>query len=156
MISRSVFRAFCLVAALLAAPLAHGSAQAASPAKAAAHKETPLQRIQRSVARINAEAKSPEGETVVVRRLSGQLRVSEEQLRAERDAWGVGYGEVAMVHAFAGASRTGKTPAEVAAMRQSGMDWKDIANALGVKVDTIAARMRRHVRGPVPAPAVAR
>jgi hypothetical protein len=152
MIPRPRFHALLLAAALLA-PFPTAAHAGAAP-KPTAPKETPLQRIQRSVARINAEARTPEGEAAVLRRLSAQLRVSEDQLRTERDAWAIGYGEVAMVHAFAGASRTGKSPADVAAMRHSGMEWQAIAKELGVKVDAVATRMRRHARGlAAPAPA---
>lgn len=128
---------------LLAFVLAAPAAQAASAKKSMA--ETSLQRIQRMVARIDAEAKTPEGESAVVKRLSAQLRVDEESLRAKHDTWGLGYGEIAMAYGFAGASRTGKTPDDVVAMRSSGTPWIDIAKELRVKVDTVAKRMRRHV-----------
>lgn len=117
----------------------------AAKAKSASRAETSLKRIQRTVAIIDAQARTPEGEDAVVKRLSAQLRVSEETLRAKRDTWGLGYGEIAMAYGFAGASRTGKTPDDVVAMRSSGTDWSDIARDLGVKVDTVAKRMRRHV-----------
>ena len=107
--------------------------------------ETALHRIQRTVARIDAEAKTPEGEERVVARLSAQLGVSADSLEAEHAAWGLGYGEIAMAYGFARASRTGKTPADVVAMRTGGMTWLDIAKGLGVKVDTVANRMKRHV-----------
>ena len=120
-------------------------AHAAAKGKSQSRAETSLKRIQRTVAIIDAEARTPEGEDAVVKRLSAQLRVSEETLRAKRDTWGLGYGEIAMAYGFAGASRTGKTPDDVVAMRSSGTDWSDIAKDLGVKVDTVAKRMRRHV-----------
>ena len=59
-------------------------------------KETALDRIQRSVLRINQEASTPEGEERVVARLSSQLRVSPDSLRAEHANWSLGYGELAM------------------------------------------------------------
>src|SRR5688572_24154533 len=97
-------------------------------------KETALQRIQKSVARINAEASTPEGEEAVVNRLSKQLAVSPDTLRAQQQMWGLGYGEVAMVHSFSRASRTKATPADVVEMRRSGMEWDAIGKELGVKV----------------------
>jgi DNA-binding NarL/FixJ family response regulator len=137
--------------ALLAIALAGGLATptlAASSNKNAA--ETSLKRIQRMVARIDEEAKTPEGEEAVVKRLSAQLALSEESLRAKHDTWGLGYGEIAMAYGFASASRTGKTPDDVVAMRSSGTSWTDIAKELGIKVDTVAKRMRRHMRPPSP------
>ncbi len=107
-------------------------------------KETPLQRIQRNVARINAEAATPEGEEQVVQRLSSQLRVDSELLRQQKKDWGIGYGEVAMVYGFARGGRPQVVPERVVEMRRSGMDWKAIAKELGVKVDAVATRMKRH------------
>jgi len=106
---------------------------------------TALNRIQRMVARLDQEAQTPEGEAAVVKRLSAQLGTSEDTLRQQHDAWGLGYGEVAMAYGFSKASRTGKTPDDVVEMRTQGMDWNDIAKNLGVKVDRVAARMKRHV-----------
>ncbi len=129
------------VLALLIVPVAVPAPAAAKPNTA----ETSLKRIQRTVAMIDAEAKTPEGEDAVVKRLSAQLHVPEETLRAKHDTWGLGYGEIAMAYGFASASRTGKTVDDVVAMRSAGTDWKDIARTLGVRVDAIAKKMRRHV-----------
>jgi hypothetical protein len=107
--------------------------------------ETALHRIQRMVAMIDAQAKTPEGEAQVVSRLSTQLGVSADSLQAEHDTWHLGYGEIAMAYGFARASRTGKTVEDVVDMRAAGTDWLEIAKALGVKVDTIANRMKRHL-----------
>jgi len=138
-----------LLRSLLLISLATAVAAAVSPAASVAATktapETALHRIQRTVARIDAEAKTPEGESRVVARLSAQLGVSQDSLQAEHDAWGLGYGEIAMAYGFARASRTGSGVADVVAMRSAGTGWLDIAKALGVKVDTVANRMKRHV-----------
>ncbi len=134
-----------LLRSLLLISLGCAVVAASSPKATKTSAETALQRIQRTVARIDAEAKTPEGETRVVSRLSAQLGVSRDSLQAEHDAWGLGYGEVAMAYGFARASRNGSTPADVVAMRSAGTGWLDIAKALGVKVDTVASRMKRHV-----------
>lgn len=107
--------------------------------------ETALHRIQRTVAMIDAQAKTPEGEAQVVARLSAQLGVSADSLQAEHDTWHLGYGEIAMAYGFARASRTGKTVEDVVDLRSAGTDWLDIAKELGVKVDTVANRMKRHL-----------
>ncbi len=120
-------------------------AAAATPAPVKSTPESALHRIQRTVARIDAEAKTPEGEARVVARLSSQLGVSADSLTAEHDTWGLGYGEIAMAYGFARASRTGKTVEDVVGMRSAGIDWLNIAKQLGVKVDTVANRMKRHV-----------
>jgi len=133
----------CAHAALASAP-GVSATFAASPA-ATKTPETALHRIQRTVARIDAEAKTPEGEAAVLKRLSVQLAASEDSLKQQHDAWGLGYGELAMAYGFARASRTGKTPADVVEMRTAGAGWLDIAKKLGVRVDTVASRMKRHV-----------
>jgi hypothetical protein len=115
-------------------------------------KETALQRIQKMVAKINAEAATPEGEEAVVNRLSKQLAVPPENLRAEQQKWGIGYGEVAMVYGFARASKTKATPDQVVEMRHSGMEWDAIGKELGVKVDTVASKMKKNVNSKPPAP----
>jgi len=146
---RSLFL-ISLGCAAVAATVAAASPASASPASASTAStktapETALHRIQRTVARIDAEAKTPEGESRVVERLSTQLGVSQDSLKAQHDAWGLGYGEIAMAYGFARASRNGRTPADVVAMRSTGTGWLDIAKALGVKVDAVANRMKRHV-----------
>lgn len=107
-------------------------------------KETALQRIQRSVARINQEAATPEGEALVVDRLSNQLRIGADILRSQHEAWAIGYGEIAMVYGFARAARKQPTtPESVVTARRMGKDWDVIAKDLGVKIDTVASRLKR-------------
>ena len=116
----------------------------AAPNHATNTKETALQRIQRSVARINQEAATPEGETMVVERLSSQLRVTPETLRSQHEAWAIGYGEIAMVYGFARAAKKQPTaPDSVVEQRRMGKDWEVIAKELGVKIDTVASRIKR-------------
>jgi hypothetical protein len=129
-----------------ASPASANAAAANASASAKSTRETALGRIQRTVAKIDAEATTPEGEAAVVKRLSGQLAVSEDSLKTQHDSWGLGYGEIAMAYGFARASRTGKTPGDVVAMRSAGSGWLDIAKELRVKVDTVARRMQRHTR----------
>src|SRR5688572_3748626 len=135
------------------AGIAADSKPAQAQSQSVTTKETALQRIQKSVARINAEASTPEGEEAVVNRLSKQLAVSPDTLRWQQQTWGLGYGEVAMVHSFSRASRTKATPADVVEMRRSGMEWDAIGKELGVKVDNVASRMKKSVNPKPPAPA---
>lgn len=109
-------------------------------------KETSLQRIQRSVARIDREASTPEGEALVVKRLAAQLGMPEDSLRARHDTWALGYGEIAMVYGFARASRrqSATLPDQIVEMRREGQDWKAIAKQLGVSIDAVASRVRRN------------
>jgi hypothetical protein len=117
-------------------------------------KETALQRIQRSVARIDKEASTPEGEARVVARLSAQLATPEDTLRARREGWALSWGEVAMVYGFARSAKkqSATLPDEIVEMRRSGMAWDAIGKKIGVNVDTVAARVNRSVP-PKPAPA---
>lgn len=131
----------CAAALIAAAPPSAG----APPTTARPTPETSLHRIQRAVAKINAEARTPEGEAAVLKRLGAQLGASQDSLKSQHEMWGLGYGEIAMAYGFAKTSRKGKTPADVVAMRSSGMEWLAIAKELGVKVDRVATRMKRHV-----------
>jgi hypothetical protein len=113
--------------------------------------ETALDRIQRMVAKINHEASTEEGEAAVIQRLSQQLRCPPDTLEWQHTTWGVGYGEVAMVHGFARSAKKKTTPNEVYEMRRSGMDWEVIAKSLGIKVDAVASKMKKNA-GPTPTP----
>lgn len=152
---RALYVAFAAVAASLFFVPARADAQATPVPTATASvgvKETSLQRIQRYVAKINQEAGTPEGEEAVVARLSQQLHVPADSLRQQHSNWTLGYGEVAMVYGFSRASKKpGVTPDTVVAMRRSGMEWQAIGNDLGVKVDTVASKMKKNV-GPTPKP----
>jgi DNA-binding NarL/FixJ family response regulator len=117
-----------------------------APTASAAAKETALQRIQRSVARIDREAATPEGEARVVQRLAAQFGMPEGDLRANREAWSLSYGELAMVYGFARAARkqSATLPEQIVEMRRSGLDWRAIARNLGVNINTVASRVRRN------------
>lgn len=148
----SVFARLAAVAALLAcaaapaSPAAAGKAPPAVATPSGSAKQTALQRIQRMAARLNSEAMTPEGEEQVVARLSAQLHVSPDSLRSEKETWGVGYGEVAMIYGFARSGRLQTVPERVVDMRRSGMTWEEIAKELGVKVDAVATKMNRQQR----------
>jgi hypothetical protein len=114
-------------------------------------KETAMQRIQRMVAKINAEASTPEGEANVVARMSKQFAVSPDTIGVQHANWGLDYGEMTMVYGFARSSKTKATPDHVVDMRRSGMSWESIGKEIGVKVDTVASRMKKS-SGPTPTP----
>ena len=135
---------------ILIAAVALIAALTAASAPTKSKPETALHRIQRTVAKIDAEAKTSEGEARVLQRLSVQLATPEETLKQQHETWGLGYGELAMAYGFSRASRTGKTPAEVVQMRTAGTGWLEIAKQLGVRVDTVANRMKRHVGPKLP------
>ena len=116
------------------------------------NKETALTRIQRSVAKINQEASTPEGEAAVLARLSAHFRVDPDTLEAQKSEWGVGYGEVAMVYGFARSSKkAGVTPEWIVLKRREGTPWEEIAKEIGVNVDTVASRMSKQAK-PKPTP----
>ncbi len=134
-----------LLFSITAVAVVNAASVTPSPNTSKAVPETALHRIQSAVARIDAEARTPEGEERVLARLSAQLGVGADSLREEHATWGLGYGEIAMAYGFSRSSRTGKTPADVVEMRASGTGWIEIAKALGVKIDAVANRMKRHV-----------
>jgi len=106
---------------------------------------TPLMRIQRSVAKINAQASTPEGEAEVVKQLSSRLKVSPDTLEANRVKWGLGWGETAMVYTFAKSSKKPITPDGVVEMRRSGTEWDVIAKDLGINIQAVAKKMNKNV-----------
>jgi hypothetical protein len=134
-------------------PPAASTTPAATPTAPVTTKETALQRIQRSVARIDKEASTPEGEARVVTRLSTQLGMPEDTLRAHREGWALSWGEVAMVYGFARSAKkqSATLPDEIVEMRRSGMAWDAIGKKIGVNVDTVAARVQKSVP-PKPTP----
>lgn len=136
---------FIALSIALAPPIQTANPSVAQAANVST-KETSLQRIQRSVARIDQEAKTPEGEAQVLKRLSAQFRVPEDTLRANHEGWALGYGEVAMVYGFARAARRQSTtlPQQIVDMRRSGSDWKEIAKQFRVSIDAVATRVRRN------------
>jgi hypothetical protein len=140
------FASSFLVAAIAFGALAGPAARSASAGTPVITRETALQRIQRSVARIDREAATPEGEERVVQRLALQFGMPVDSLRAKREAWSLSYGEMAMVFGFARAARrqSATLPQEIVDMRRSGADWRMIAKQLGVNIDTVAARVHRN------------
>jgi hypothetical protein len=112
---------------------------------------TPLQRIQRAVAKINTQASTPEGEEQVIHQICTRLSVSPDSLQADRARWGLDYGETAMVYTFAKSSKKPITPDQVVEMRRSGEEWDDIAKDLGINIQAVAKRMNKNVP-PAPAP----
>ena len=149
---RSTLLATITATALLAVTMPALADDKPAQTTAVTTKETALQRIQKMVAKINAEASTPEGEQAVVTRLSKQLGVTPETLREQQQKWGIGYGEVAMVYGFSRASKTKATPDQVVEMRHSGKEWDAIGKELGVKVDTVASKMKKNVNPKPPAP----
>lgn len=121
-----------------------------NPSTSANTKETALKRIQRSVARIDKEASTPEGEERVVKKMSAQLGIPEDTVRAQRDAWALSYGEVAMVYGFARSAKkqSATLPDQIVEMRRSGMAWDAIGKKLGVNVNTVASRVQKTVPKP--------
>ncbi len=113
---------------------------------------TPLQRIQRSVAKINSMASTPEGEADVVKQLSSKLKLTPEALEASRAKWGLNWGETAMVYTFAKASKKPVTPDEIIEMRRGGTEWDVIAKDLGINIQAVAKKMNKNVP-PTPKPA---
>ncbi len=134
-------------------PPAASTTTVATPTAPVTTKETALQRIQRSVARIDKEASTPEGEARVVTRLSTQLGMPEDTLRARREGWALSWGEVAMVYGFARSAKkpSATLPDQIVEMRRSGMAWDVIGKKIGVNVNTVAARVQKSVP-PKPTP----
>src|SRR4029078_8980691 len=106
--NRTAATALLLTLALTPAPAHAGDAPTTTSTTLIAPvntKETQLQRIQRMVTKINAEASTPEGEANVIARMSQQATAHPDTLEAQHADWGLGYGEIAMVYGFARLSK---------------------------------------------------
>jgi hypothetical protein len=104
---------------------------------------TPLMRIQRAVARIDAQASTPEGQEQVIHQISSRLKVPPDSIEASHKRWGLGYGEVAMAYTFAKASKKPITPDGVVDLRRSGVEWDAIAKDLGINIQAVAKKMTK-------------
>jgi hypothetical protein len=84
------------------------------------------------IARVNVSAQ--ENETKVAADIAKAYNVPVSQItQLHASRWG--YGEIEMMYALAKAS--GKTPAEIQAMRQSGLGWGEIAHRLHMSLGHI-------------------
>ena len=88
--------------------------------------------INQTIARINADAKKPGGPEQVLKSISASTHVPVATLEKEKAKSGLNYGDLYAAHAIASAS--GKSFADVAAMKAKGQTWDQIADANGVSL----------------------
>ena len=88
--------------------------------------------ISQTIARINADANKPGGPEQVLKSISASTHVPVATLEKEKAKSGMNYGDLYAAHAIANAS--GKSFADIAAMKAKGQTWDQIADANGVSL----------------------
>jgi hypothetical protein len=88
--------------------------------------------INQTVARINADANKPGGPEQVLKSISASTHVPVATLEKEKAKSGLNYGDLYAAHAIASAS--GKSFADIAAMKAKGQTWDQVADANGVSL----------------------
>lgn len=88
--------------------------------------------ITQTIARINADANKPGGPQQVLKSISASTHVPVATLEKEKAKSGLNYGDLYAAHAIANAS--GKSFADIAAMKAKGQTWDQIADANGVSL----------------------
>jgi hypothetical protein len=88
--------------------------------------------IKQTVASINADASKPGGPERVVKSISKSTGIPAATLEKEKASTGLTYGDIFAAHSIAKAS--GKTFAEIAALKKKGQTWDQIAEANGVDI----------------------
>lgn len=88
--------------------------------------------IKQAIANINADAGKPGGPAKVVQSISKSTGVAAATLEQQKTSTGLTYGDIFAAHSIAKAS--GKTFAEIAALKKKGQTWDQIAEAHGVDI----------------------
>jgi hypothetical protein len=89
--------------------------------------------IKQTIASINADANKPGGPERVVKSISKSTGVPAATLESQKASTGLTYGDVYAAHSIAKAS--GKTFAEIVALKKKGQTWDKVAEANGVSLD---------------------
>ena len=99
-----------------------------------------LEELTKLAKRIDGEAKDPRGEARVVKMLSEQYDVTEDEIRALRQET-LGYGEISILLALS--KETGRPPSEILQKRKAGEGWGRIAQDYGVKLGRVISEVKR-------------
>ena len=88
--------------------------------------------IKQTIASINADANKPGGPERVVKSISKSTGVPAATLESQKASTGLTYGDVFAAHSIARAS--GKTFADIVALKKKGQTWDQVAEANGVSL----------------------
>ncbi|HEU5394810.1 MAG TPA: hypothetical protein VFV36_08395, partial [Candidatus Methylomirabilis sp.] len=83
-----------------------------------------------AAAAVNQEARGPEGRQHVATALAALFDLRADTVEAERATTGLGFGEIAIAHAIAEATRGARTFQQIVAMKESGLGWGQVVHAL--------------------------
>jgi hypothetical protein len=91
------------------------------------------------IASLNALAKTPADQKLVLGAVSQQTRIPEATLQSQMNQTKLGYGELLVANSIAQASKQ-KLDGVIA--RKQGKDWSAVANELKIDSSSIVARLR--------------
>lgn len=90
---------------------------------------------------VNVEAVT-NGDATVADRFAAEFGMTSEALLAERTQYGVGWGEVMIVHTLLASAPSGTTVDQLYTLHADGMGWGQIAFGMGLKVNSVATAMK--------------
>lgn len=140
-----ILRTFVAAALFFTAPAIYGQ-QAASSAQQKP-KDSPKmtreeRRLEKEAKRIDREASDPAGEERVLTRLSGDLGVSTQTLKQQREQSKLSYGNLFIANSLAKSSNTSFS--QIAAERESGKGWGKIAKDHNLKLGDVVSGAKKN------------
>lgn len=97
--------------------------------------------LEQELRRIDREAQQERGEERVLARLSADLALSEETLRAQKQSTNLSYGNLFIAHSLARA--TGNTFESIVSTHHNGKAWGQIAQEHNIKLGNVVSNARR-------------
>jgi len=95
--------------------------------------------ISQAIASLNARAKTPADQQLVLNAVAQQTKIPEATLQSQMKQNQLGYGELLVANSIAQAS---KQKLDAVLARKQGKGWSDVANELKVDSSSIVARLR--------------
>lgn len=142
---KNFLRTFVAAALFLAVPATYGQ-QAANSAQGKPTDRPKMtreeRRLEKEARRIDREASDPAGEERVLTRLSGDLGVSTQTLKQQREQSKLSYGNLFIANSLAKSS--GTTFSQIAAERESGNGWGKIAKDHNLKLGEVVSGAKKN------------
>jgi len=98
-------------------------------------------KVEENVKDVNVEAVT-NGDATVADRFAAEFGITSEGLLAERTQYGVGWGELMVVHTLLASAPNGTTADNLYTLHADGMGWGQIAYGLGLRAASVAAAMK--------------
>lgn len=108
---------------------------------AGAARANAVKKLDRISASIDANTTTPEEQAEVLTTISSETGVPVETLKTQHAQTKLGYGELLIANSIASAS--GKTFAEIAALKASGQGWGEISKSYHIKLGPVVKQAHR-------------